>query len=290
MKLLERLVRACRTVKGNLDAEIAAIEAQTPQALVTAPETAARLAVERIAGVDIHPVTVIFARATYLLALMPALREEHPGEVALSVYLGDALQWNRAQTGERGKQADMFAGGDTLEIFVPAVTIQEPPRRLGEAMLSFPSTVAARRGASRPRAEHDDRVFRQVGACVPLWGVAPPGDPGGGGRQARTRADVQDHAAPAEPGAQPHLGLRDTQSGAAGVAVEREPEGGRPREQPAVGGLPEDEGRVPGAVPSGSARSAAVVVGPGYPRERSLGVLLRARRCCTCGATAAWRW
>ena len=35
MKLLERLVLACRAVKANLEAEIAAIEAQTPQALVT---------------------------------------------------------------------------------------------------------------------------------------------------------------------------------------------------------------------------------------------------------------
>ena len=35
MKLLERLVRACRAVKGKLEAEIAAVEAQTPQALVT---------------------------------------------------------------------------------------------------------------------------------------------------------------------------------------------------------------------------------------------------------------
>ena len=35
MKLLERLVRACRAVKAKLEAEIAAIEAQTPQALVT---------------------------------------------------------------------------------------------------------------------------------------------------------------------------------------------------------------------------------------------------------------
>ena len=34
MKLLERLVRACRAVKGKLEAEIAAIEAQTPRALV----------------------------------------------------------------------------------------------------------------------------------------------------------------------------------------------------------------------------------------------------------------
>lgn len=107
---------------------------------------AARMAVDRIAGVDIHPVAVIFARATFLLALIPALREEHPGEVTLPVYLGDALQWNRASTGERGEQADMFSGVDALEIYVPAVTLVDPPRRFGEAMLSFPGAVAGDAG------------------------------------------------------------------------------------------------------------------------------------------------
>lgn len=106
------------------------------------PAWAVRRAVEKVSGLDIHPVAVIFARATYLLALMPALRAGHPGEVALPVYLGDALQWNRVGRDEPGDQPDMFAQGDTLEIFVPAVQLEDPPRSFSDATLSFPSAIA----------------------------------------------------------------------------------------------------------------------------------------------------
>ena len=111
------------------------------------PAVAVRCATEKIAGIDIHPVAVIFARVTYLLALMPALRKEHPGDVALSVYLGDALQWNLTRTGKLEEQLGLFADDDTLEIFVPAITLAEPkPRRLDSVMLRFPATVTSDAG------------------------------------------------------------------------------------------------------------------------------------------------
>ena len=111
------------------------------------PSEAVRRATEKIAGIDIHPVAVIFARVTYLLALMPALREGHPGSVALPVYLGDALQWNLARAGDNGPQMNMFAAAGTLEIFVPAVKVSEPtPQILGAATLSFPAAVASDAG------------------------------------------------------------------------------------------------------------------------------------------------
>ena len=116
----------------------------TADASGLSPVEAARRAAENIAGIDVHPVAVIFARVTYLLALMPALRAEHPGDVTLPVYLGDALQWNLARVGEKGKQPDMFAGDGALEIFVPQITVSEPrPRRFGAATLRFPATVAS---------------------------------------------------------------------------------------------------------------------------------------------------
>ena len=108
------------------------------------PAKATRRAVGKVAGIDIHPVAVIFARVTYLLALLPALRKEHPGDVALPVYLGDALQWNLAQSRQQEKQLDMFADDDTLEIFVPAIMLAKPkPLRLDAAKLRFPAAVAA---------------------------------------------------------------------------------------------------------------------------------------------------
>ena len=111
------------------------------------PAEAARRAAGLVAGVDIHPVAVILARVTYLLALMPALGAEHPGRIALPVYLGDALQWNRPRPGENGEHPDMFADSDTLEIFVPAVEVSDPrPDRLGPATLRFPAAVVSDAG------------------------------------------------------------------------------------------------------------------------------------------------
>ena len=78
---------------------------------------------------------------------MPALRAEHPGNVPLPVYLGDALQWNLARAGGNGEQPDLLAGDDALEIFVPAIALNGPqPRRLGAATLRFPSAVASDAG------------------------------------------------------------------------------------------------------------------------------------------------
>ena len=111
------------------------------------PAQAAQRAASNIAGIDIHPVAVIIARVTYLLALMPALRDGHGGGVTVPVYLGDALQWNLARIGEQGKQPDLLAGDDALEIFVPPVTLAKPtPRRLAAATLRFPATVASDAG------------------------------------------------------------------------------------------------------------------------------------------------
>ena len=108
------------------------------------PAKAARKAVEKVTGVDIHPVAVVFARVTYLLALMPALRQEHPGDIALPVYLGNALQWDLTQPADRGDQPDFPASDEMLEIFVPAIEVTEPePQRLPPATLRFPTAVAA---------------------------------------------------------------------------------------------------------------------------------------------------
>ena len=108
------------------------------------PAEAARRATANVAGIDIHPVAVIFARVTYLLALAPALREGAPGGLALPVYLGDALQWNLARPGEKKDEPGLLAHDDVLEISVPAVTLAEPkPRRLASAVLRFPAVAVS---------------------------------------------------------------------------------------------------------------------------------------------------
>ncbi len=75
----------------------------------------------QVLGIDVHPVAVIIARVTYLLALGEARLRDHP-PMALPVYLGDALQWNTRIT---------FVGQREIEIRVP-----DAPRPL-----YFPFTV-----------------------------------------------------------------------------------------------------------------------------------------------------
>lgn len=80
---------------------------------------------DHVAGMDIHPVAVIIARVTYLLALAPALRSRS-GMVTIPVYLGDAMQLATKQ----------LFGRKELTIDVPPA----PPEH-GPAQLSFPDVV-----------------------------------------------------------------------------------------------------------------------------------------------------
>ena len=54
-------------------------------------------ATNHIAGMDIHPVAVIIARVTYLLALAPVIARR-AGSLSIPVYLGDSLQLSTATT------------------------------------------------------------------------------------------------------------------------------------------------------------------------------------------------
>ncbi len=67
-----------------------------------------------VAGMDIHPVAVIIARVTYLLALSPAL-SARKGAISVPVYLGDAMQLSISQ---------MMAGKE--------LTIRVPPPAAGD--------------------------------------------------------------------------------------------------------------------------------------------------------------
>lgn len=63
---------------------------------------------EHVAGIDIHPVAIIIARVTFLLALAPALAARK-GTLSIPVYLGDSLQLSISQ----------FLAGKELSIGVP---------------------------------------------------------------------------------------------------------------------------------------------------------------------------
>ena len=101
------------------------------------------LVTEKIAGIDVHPVAIIFARTTYLLALLPALQQDRPGTLTVPVYLGDALQWNSRE----------FMNVRDLEIVVPAPkdsrdrgTTSGSESEEARVILRFPSSLASEPG------------------------------------------------------------------------------------------------------------------------------------------------
>lgn len=52
-----------------------------------------------VRGLDVHPVAVIIARVTWLLAMGDAIAERPP-ELHVPVFLGDAMQWNLSRIGD----------------------------------------------------------------------------------------------------------------------------------------------------------------------------------------------
>ena len=90
------------------------------------------IAEDNIAGIDVHPVAVIFARATWLLALLPLFEKGRPRSLSIPVYLGDALQWNARE----------LMGVNELEILVPPAKEGDVPSvlRFPEEAVIEPST------------------------------------------------------------------------------------------------------------------------------------------------------
>ena len=96
-------------------------------------ERRAAEACAHIAGTDIHPVAVIIARVTYLLALAPALGHRS-GALSIPVYLGDAMQLSISE----------FMAGKELTIRVPPPAAGDNGSSVengdGREQLAFPET------------------------------------------------------------------------------------------------------------------------------------------------------
>ena len=119
-----------------------ALSAATKKKLPT--KAAVSGVIDKIAGIDVHPVAIIFARTTYLLALLPALQEDRPSTFTVPVYLGDALQWNARE----------FMSMRDLEIIVPAqgeaakrgARASDEEDESKRVILRFPSSLASEPG------------------------------------------------------------------------------------------------------------------------------------------------
>lgn len=105
-------------------------------------------------GVDVHPVAVILARVTYLLAIGPARLRGEREELAIPVFLGDSLQWQIEGTALRDDQLVIYTDDErglfTDDLTFPASVLGDPGRfdRLVREMTDL--ACRRERGGARP--------------------------------------------------------------------------------------------------------------------------------------------
>jgi len=132
--------------------------------------------VDRVHGMDLHPVAVTLARVTYLLALTPE-RLADRDELTVPVYLGDSVRWEQDDT-LLSQGGITVRTSDNLEFFeqelhFPEGVVVEPARfdRLVEALArrasdrphgSRPPGIAGIMNAHKVNAEADRRAVETV--------------------------------------------------------------------------------------------------------------------------------
>jgi len=125
------------------------------------PATRAVEAAQHVAGIDIHPVAVIIARVTYLLALAPAL-SRRKGPLTIPVYLGDAMQLSVSQHFAEKQLTILVPAGDAslpTQLDFPELLCRDPE--------AFDETIEIMRSGSQtglPRAAIEERVAAAIEA------------------------------------------------------------------------------------------------------------------------------
>lgn len=118
----------------------------------------------QVSGMDIHPVAVILARVTYLLALGRDRLSGDRGDVRVPVYLGDSAQWqiNHSVLGHEGLTVQT---DDDLALF--ASDLRFPPSVLSDVetfdQLVQTLTVRASRRPPGTKRPSIDRLLQPLG-------------------------------------------------------------------------------------------------------------------------------
>jgi len=107
------------------------------------PGASATQVTRHVFGIDIHPVAVTLARATYLMAIGTGrLGAKDRGPLTIPVFLGDSLQWERHQ--------DLFTDTDAVTISTSSEDLVEGGGgALFDDDLVFPLSVRAGQRCSR---------------------------------------------------------------------------------------------------------------------------------------------
>jgi hypothetical protein len=103
----------------------------------------------RVLGIDVHPVAIVLARLTYLLAIgRERLRAGGRPDLQIPVWLGDSVQWRAPEEGFWTKQGLTIAIDDGLQLW--SAGLHFPSRLLDDAQ-RFDQLVEelARRAATR---------------------------------------------------------------------------------------------------------------------------------------------
>lgn len=141
--------------------------------------TALKHVQDHVFGLDLHPVSVLLARVTYLLAFGERLSGDR-GDLTIPVHLGDSIQWHQRPGHEtdtimiqtdgedmtaRGEQGSLFELGQSLAF--PLSEIDDPSTfdRLVAAMAELASTHSDS-GKSRP----------SVKSTLKSFGISPTSD------------------------------------------------------------------------------------------------------------------
>ena len=122
---------------------------------------ALELVVDRVCGIDLHPVAVTLARVTYLLALGRE-RLADRGELTIPVYLGDSVRWEQ-DTSLLQQGGITIHTSDQMELIAqdlhfPEGVLQDPVRfdrlvgALANRVASRPSVSQAKATAARTKA------------------------------------------------------------------------------------------------------------------------------------------
>lgn len=113
--------------------------------------------VQKVIGVDIHPVAVIIARVTYLLALGEHNLRDHP-PLTIPVYLGDSLQWGtEAFMGEREIRIGTTLG---TELYFPAAVVRD--QALFDYVINI-MTETVERGGRKAAIEGFEKQLSRLG-------------------------------------------------------------------------------------------------------------------------------
>lgn len=112
--------------------------------------------VEHVFGMDLHPVAVVLAQVTYLLAIGPERLADAGTSLSIPVYLGDSMRWDiaeetfLAQSGEivvpTGAGQTMFS---TEELRFPASVVSDP-RRFDRLVDELATRAANRKRGAKP--------------------------------------------------------------------------------------------------------------------------------------------